>query len=67
MYTIFWYHLGATNALQTEEFDTVIDFLDLIKSDTESVAHTTILYKDHSYSVEAFLKHFMRWQQEEVI
>lgn len=67
MYTIFWYHLGATNALQTEEFDTVIDFLDLIKSDTESVTATTILYKDHSYSVVAFLKQFMRWQQEEVI
>lgn len=67
MYTIFWYHLGATNALQTEEFDTVIDFLTLIAGDMESVAHTTILYKDHSYNVIAFLKQFMRQLQEEVI
>ena len=53
MIVIYWYHLGTTNALITHEYDTAIDFMDFLTGDERELS--TILYKEHTYTVEAFL------------
>lgn len=52
MYTIYWYHFGAINMLSTVEYDTVIDFLDMLSDDDREF--TTVHDKNRVYTVEEF-------------
>ena len=54
MYTIYWYHFGAINMLTTNEYDTLIDFLDMLSDEDKEF---TMVHDIHRvYTVNDFLE-----------